>query len=110
MFSDEANQLGLFSTQVTDLDCNSKHNDPTTSVAAGAEMKASGSLSRHHNLIISVLSERQQTNMEIAAKTHLTQNQVTRRMTELERRGIAKRGRIVTCPYLQRQAGTWRIV
>lgn len=107
MLTDEERQIPMFSSLITDLDGNSKRDDPISSVEAGEEMKSSDALARHHQLIVEALGPKPMTNMEIAAKTNLNQNQVTRRMTELERRGIAKRGEFVVCPYLKRKVGTW---
>lgn len=90
----------------------SKRFDPVTSYEAGEDFVASGKAEGHYNLIVDTLRDQYplaMTNMEIAERSGLNQNQVTRRMTELERRDYVVRGENVICPILGRNCGTWKI-
>lgn len=92
-------------------DGNSRKNDPITSVQAGEEVVRTGTAASHRQLILSTLrdSEKPLTNMEIMHKAGLQfREQVSRRMKELERKGLAVRSRNTICPYLNRNVGTWK--
>jgi len=97
-----------FNKTITDLDGNAKRNDPLPSVVAGEEAVTKGTVGRHHEIIMKVLSDKPQTNMQIALRSGLSQSQVARRMTELERRSLAVRGDNSICPILGRLTGTWK--
>lgn len=87
----------------------SRKKDPISSHEAGSEIVSSGIASRHCKLILSIMSQEQKTNCEHAELAGLTQNQITRRMTEIERSGLVERGAYVTCPILGRRVGTWKL-
>lgn len=84
-----------------------KRFDPVTSHEAGEDFVESGKNNIHYGMILDALGSDVLTNMQIAERSGLTQNQVTRRMTELERRNLVRRGDIIICPILKRRVGTW---
>lgn len=86
----------------------SHRNDPQPSHTAGKEMKKNGGIKDHQQMILSVLTSDPMTNCQIACATRkLGQHQVARRVSEMERKDLIKRGPLKVCPVLRRKVGTW---
>lgn len=96
-----------FDKSVTDLDANYKNVDPSSSAEAAVDFKRSGRLGEHHQKILSVICDAPLTNMQIAKAIGFNQNQVTRRVRELERRGLIVEAPRKMCPYLKRNVTAW---
>lgn len=93
------------------LDGAAKTGDPVQSFEAGEDAVKTGLTAKHFRMIMEVINEqpdREFANMDIAYMASLSQNQVTRRMSELERRGLIERGENRKCVYLGRNVGTWK--
>ena len=93
---------------ILDLDCNSKRNDPVPSYEAASDFAKSGAVKTHHQLILLAVGSVPRTNMQIGFNTGLSQSQVTRRVAELERRGLICRTKdLKHCPFLKRNVTAW---
>ena len=92
------------------MDGASKARDPVQSFEAGEDAVSTGLTSKHYTIIMAVMNKRPDrdlTNMDIAHFAGLNQNQITRRMSELERIGLVRRGVNRKCIHLGRMVGTW---
>lgn len=98
-----------YTRDVVSLDGNSRNSGPVPSLLAGEEVKENGTIGHHHQRIMDVMSLLWRTNAQIADRCGLDRISVTRRVTELERRGLIERGPVIKCPILGRKAGTWRL-
>jgi len=88
----------------------SKRNDPDTSREAGALFDASGKRSDHFQQILVTLSDVFPfTAAEIAKWSPLDRFQVSRRLKEMEGRGLVKRCEKKPCSILKSNCGTWMI-
>jgi predicted ArsR family transcriptional regulator len=82
--------------------------DPDSSHAAGRAV--SSFATQHYAEIVRILEEHpQSTAGEIASHGYLSMVQVSRRMKELEKRGVIERVKFRTCTVGGRMATTWQL-
>jgi len=89
----------------------SHRHDPQTSRDAAEDLKASGRLGRHQQIVLDGVRRRNGgTHAEIAAITPLDWLQVARRLSELRRAGRVRRGAPRLCTVKRSRCCTWWVV
>ena len=88
--------------------CRSRRDDPESSRLAGASHEASGKAGSHRAIIAEALARwRGRTSAELAWLIDLDRHEVARRLPELERAGVARKGAVRKCEQNGSQAVTW---
>jgi hypothetical protein len=107
-------QLHLFATPaqsraIPRMEPLSHNSDPVTSYEAAEQFARSGKLGHHHQLVLDGVRRCPGgTHMEIAATIpELDWLQVVRRLSELERTGLIRKGEPKTCTIKQSKCSTW---